>query len=142
MDPQTRATHIVWMASVSYIGRTTAKNKARTHADQLAVKTWTHHFRSFNKMVDGLANISMDAELSKQILHSGLNSLRGSWRPVIVSLQGDTDHRVDITEGVGALNPGDGASRRAVMRVSHNKQPVQLLYMQWMERTLVRSLAY
>ncbi|EGZ12025.1 hypothetical protein PHYSODRAFT_381909, partial [Phytophthora sojae] len=40
--------------------------QCRTLADECGVITWTHHYRSFNKTADALANLAMDTKVSRQ----------------------------------------------------------------------------
>ena len=41
-------------------------HKARRIADVIGVKSWTHHYRAFNKMADHAANAAMDSRTSQQ----------------------------------------------------------------------------
>ncbi|OWZ14410.1 reverse transcriptase [Phytophthora megakarya] len=82
--------------------------QCRMLADQVAVSTWTHHLRRFNKMADGLANIAMDRKTSTQIFPSDITFLKEPWTTVSDSLQGDIEHWFDLKEGAGTLNPNEG----------------------------------
>lgn len=54
----------------------------------LMISSWTHHLRDFNKMADGLANLTMDTKTSKQVSNADIPRLSPRWTAVTKFLQG------------------------------------------------------
>ena len=63
--------------------------KARDLADDIAVVSWGHHYRTFNKMDDRLANFAMDSCTSIQV---HLPSDRRVVKEVATFLDSDVTH--------------------------------------------------
>ncbi|KAE9279097.1 hypothetical protein PR003_g28325 [Phytophthora rubi] len=51
----------------------------RITADQCAVQSWTHHYRTHNKTAAALANLAMDSKVSRQISATGQDFPTGCW---------------------------------------------------------------
>ena len=94
--------------------------EASAIADDINVSSWGHHYRTYNKMADGLANVAMDTGASVQA-HATCNtdmvqvvtgvlilmSIIG-WRPLRPIKTRNTGPRT-YTEEPGHIGTGDFA---------------------------------
>ncbi|KAF1336803.1 reverse transcriptase, partial [Globisporangium splendens] len=89
-------------------------HKARRIADVIGVQSWTHHYRSYNKMADKAANIAMDTHTSQQ---ANATSGREIFRDINQFRQNDVMHWL---EGSGSGN-ADNCARPSFHDLPHTQ---------------------
>ncbi|OWY95382.1 hypothetical protein PHMEG_00034627, partial [Phytophthora megakarya] len=70
--------------------------RCRVLADKCNVLSWTHHFRSFNKTADTLANLPMDTQPSRQLQVYSRDNIVECWRPVLSWVANDISNWLEI----------------------------------------------
>ncbi|KAJ8576212.1 hypothetical protein ON010_g3002 [Phytophthora cinnamomi] len=84
--------------------------RSRRVADQLAVLTWQHHLRSYNKMADALANLAMDTRRSMQCTPNRVIGSTSLWKDIHSFAASDVGHWLERnsdenSSGFGASTP-------------------------------------